>query len=171
MAARPSTSVRKRKPKPPTVIGCAEHIALPELGLLALEAKVDTGAQTTAIHATAVRTKEIDGRRWVSFRVPLRGAKPVQCHARLRGVKLVKNTGGKPERRFFIRTRLHIGERSWPIDVTLANRRNMKFAVILGRAAILHRRVLVDPDGQHLQGEPTLPASPSPDPLLEGTDP
>ena len=156
MAVRPSSPL-KRKPKPPTVIGCTERIGLPEIGLGVVEAKIDTGANTTALHATAIRIDEDeDGRRHVSFRVPLRDAGPITCRARLRGTKLVKNTGGKPERRYFIRTRLHIGERSWPIDVTLANRRNMTFAIILGRAAILHRRVLVDPDGSHLQGEPRL---------------
>ena len=148
---------RKRAPKPPTVIGCTETIALPALGLLKLEAKIDTGANTTAIHATTIRIEEEDGRRYVSFHVPLRGAKPVACRARLKGTKLVKNTGGKPERRYFIRTRLHLGTRSWPIDVTLANRRNMSFALILGRTAIANRRVLVDPDAAFLQGSPLLP--------------
>lgn len=150
---------RPRAARAPTVIGCTERIALPGLGLHDIEAKIDTGANTTAIHATTIRVTEEDGRRFVSFHVPVRGAKPVHCKARLRGTKLVKNTGGKPERRYFIRTRLHLGSRSWPIDVTLANRRNMSFALILGRAAILRRRVLVDPDGAFLQGQPLAPAN------------
>ena len=157
MAARPTTNakpLRSRKPKPPTVIGCTERIALPELGIPNVEAKIDTGANTTAIHATTIRVFEEDGRRHVSFHVPMRVGRPVHCTAKLRGTKLVKNTGGKPERRYFVRTRLHIGTRSWPIDVTLANRREMTFAIILGRAALLRRRILVDPDGAFLQGEP-----------------
>lgn len=158
-ATRPA---KPRKPRAPTVIGCTERVALPGLGIDVVDAKIDTGANTTAIHATTIRVEEEDGRRFVSFHVPVRGAPPVHCRAKLRGTKLVKNTGGKPERRYYVRTRLHVGNRSWPIDVTLANRRNMRFAIIIGRAAILHRRILVDPDGAYLQGEPVLPDDATP---------
>lgn len=153
MAPRPKS---KSSPVRPTIIGCTERIALPELGIVGLDAKIDTGAYTTAIHATSIKEIEEDGLRYVTFHVPLRGTKPAHCRARLRGRKLVKNTGGVPERRYFIRTRMHLGTRSWPIDITLANRKNMRFALILGRMGIARHSVLVDPDHSFLAGDPVL---------------
>ena len=168
-ASRTSASQarKERAAKPPVTIGCAERIGLPELGIPLVDAKVDTGARTTAIHATSIRVEEADGRRFVSFHVPLRGQHPAHCRAPLKGERTVRNTGGVPERRYVIRTRLRLGSRSWPIDVTLANRRDMRFAIILGRTALVRRRILIDPDHVFLLDRGGDP--PAPDAALETT--
>ena len=144
----------KRRKRPPTMIGCAEWIALPELGIARMRAKIDTGARTTAIHATRIRRMVRDGEPWVAFHVPLRDAKPVHCTAPLLEEREVRNTGGVPERRIVIVTALCIAGRTWPIEITLANRAGMSNTLILGRMAIYRRNILVNPDRTMLAGPP-----------------
>ena len=150
----PRRPKKPRPPKPPTIIGCAEWIALPELGIARMRAKVDTGARTTAIHATRIRRSSRDGKLWVSFHVPLRDAHPVHCEAPVLEERDVRNTGGVPERRVVILTPLCIAGRIWPIEVTLANRAGMSNTLILGRMAIYRRRILVNPDRTFIAGAP-----------------
>ena len=165
----------KRKKRPPTLIGCAEWIALPELGIARMRAKVDTGARTTAIHATRIRRTVRDGDPWVTFHVPLRDAKPVHCAAPVLEEREVRNTGGVPERRVVIVTPLCIAGRTWPIEITLANRAGMSNTLILGRMAIYRRNILVNPDRTMLAGppiaddEPAVAPPAAEEPLAAGT--
>lgn len=156
-----TTAKKPRRPRaaakakaPPTVIGCAEWIALPELGIARMRAKIDTGARTTAIHATRIRRETRDGKPWVSFHVPLRDAKPVHCAAPVLEERDVRNTGGVPERRVVIVSPLCIAGRTWPIEITLANRAGMSNTLILGRMAIYRRNILVNPDRTLMAGAP-----------------
>ena len=154
------TKKRRRERPAPTIIGCAEWIALPELGIARMRAKVDTGARTTAIHATRIRRETRDGHPWVSFHVPLRDAKPVHCAAPVLEERDVRNTGGVPERRIVIVTPLCIAGRIWPIEITLANRAGMSNTLILGRMAVYRRNILVNPDRTMIAGPPIVEDEP-----------
>ena len=61
-------------------MGWREYLALPELGVDSIKAKVDTGALTSAIHATDIQVSTVDGSTWVDFNImPSQSVMPLQC--------------------------------------------------------------------------------------------
>lgn len=141
--------------KKPLLIGWREVVGLPELGLPAVHAKIDTGARTTALHAGHVRAFDQDGARWVEFTPPRIGKAPAhRCRLPVVDERKVKNTGGVAELRIIVRTTLMIGGRHWKIDLSLADRTTMAFPIIIGRSAIRRHGLLVDCGRSYLAGEP-----------------
>jgi len=133
-------------------IGWREWLALPELGIPAIKVKVDTGARTSALHAYFVETFRRDHANWVRFTVhPLRrrGDLVVTCAARLLDQRVVRDSGGHPERRYVIETPLRLGDLEWRAELTLTARDRMLFRMLLGRTA-LSDRFLVDPHASYL---------------------
>ncbi len=156
---------KPRKSLTPITIGWRELIDLPELGINHLRAKIDTGARTSALHAVDIEPYERDGDPWVHFHVPLTDSvhEAPRVLAPAHDRRAVKNTSGIPEDRWIIRPLLRLGERQWRIQISLANRENMGFDLILGRTAIRGRRVLVNPGRSYLAGPPQAKATkPSP---------
>jgi len=145
----------KSKPKRPLpVIGWREWAALPDLGVDCINAKIDTGATTSAIHAFRVSEVKIDGARHVEFYLhPRRRRKKPEVFCRLPVVdkRTVRSSNGQEEDRFVVRTRLRLGPRIWKIDLTLTNRDAMGFRMLIGRNA-LRRKFIVDPGGSYLLG-------------------
>lgn len=139
----------------PLVIGWRERIALPDLGIPLVVAKIDTGARSSAIHATRIRPFDRDGRAWVRFHIPhSSGLRACDVEAPLIDRRAVKNTSGQPQTRPVIETTLHLGTRRWRIEMTLADRTNMSLPLILGRTALRRHRLLVDPGRSWLAGHP-----------------
>jgi ribosomal protein S6--L-glutamate ligase len=135
------------------ILGWEEWVALPELGLPAIKAKVDTGARTSALHASYVEPFGPARSRKLRFGVrpvPNRDDIEIQCTARLLGQRLVRSSNGEREQRYVIETPLRIAGREWPIEVTLADRNMMSYRMLLGRQAIA-AGVLVDPSSSFLQ--------------------
>ncbi len=142
---------RLHTPRAPLVIGWRECVGLPEIGIDRIEAKIDTGARTSALYATDIEVFEQSGEPWVRFRVPHRDKMHASdCDARIVDRRNVKNTSGENDERLVIETMLLLDHRRWHIEVTLANRANMMMPLILGRTAIRRHRVLVDPGRSHL---------------------
>jgi hypothetical protein len=135
-------------------IGWYEHVQLPELGLSACPAKVDTGARTSALHADKIERFERDGEGWVRFSVRFKSDKVVlntQCEARLVDKRMVSNSGGHKQQRYVITTLAQLGLHTWPIEITLTHRGTMKFPMLLGRTA-LSTRFIVDVSRSNLLG-------------------
>jgi hypothetical protein len=135
-------------------VGWREWLALPELGIPAIRVKVDTGARTSALHTFNLETFVENGQRKVRFGVhPLRRHPKIEifCVADLLDERVVTNSGGASERRVVIQTPIRLGDREWPIEITLANRESMKFRMLLGRTAMAGQ-MLVDPNGSYLLG-------------------
>jgi len=129
------------------VVGWREWVALPDLGVDLIKTKVDTGARTSALHAFHIETLKRKGQDWVRFAVhPIQGDDDVVrvCTSRVHDSRVVTNSGGLSERRWVIETTIALGDESWPIELTLTNRDEMGFRMLIGRTAI-KGRFLVDP--------------------------
>lgn len=140
-----------------SIIGWQEHVGLPDFGIPSIKAKVDTGARTSALHAVDLEPSESDGERWISFHIPRHGSpRKHRDKARLIDKRDIKNTSGVKESRYIIETRLVLGRRFWRIEVSLADREEMAFDIILGRTAIRRHRLLVAPGKSFLFGSPAF---------------
>jgi hypothetical protein len=136
------------------IIGWREWLALPDLGIPAIKAKVDTGARTSALHTFGLEPFELDGSLKVKFGVhPLQRRKDIEvfCLADVVDRRRVTSSDGQSEKRYIIRTAVALGELIWPIELSLTNRRSMRFRMLLGRAAI-SGLVLVNPAKSYLTG-------------------
>lgn len=143
---------------PSMIIGACEWIALPDLGIERLRARVDTGAKSCALHASHIEHFDKAGEPWVRFRVYLGFPKARAerfCEARLKAVRTVRSTSGASEQRYTIRTPIIIGHSRWLVDVTLADRGKMRYRMLLGRKA-MEDHALVYPARTFLQGQPRL---------------
>ncbi len=139
---------------PPVLLGWREWLALPEWGLAAIKAKVDTGARTSTLHAFYVDPFRRFGRQYIRFGVhPLQGRTDlvVHCEAPLVDRRLVRDSGGHCEERYVVMAAAVLGGRNWPIELTLTNRESMRFRMLLGRNAI-RGWALVDPGRSFLSG-------------------
>lgn len=136
--------------------GWREWVALPELGIPAIKAKLDTGARSSALHAFDVRRGVDPDGDFVEFAVhPLQRdvRRTVHARARLLGERWVRSSTGRLTLRAVIETPLVMGDRWWPIELTLVRRDLMGFRMLLGRQA-LRRRLVVNPGRSWLAGEP-----------------
>lgn len=123
----------------PFLLGWEEWLALPDLGVPAIKAKVDTGARTSALHAFTIESFGPADRPKVRFGVhPIPGRDDIEvfCVADVVDRREVTSSNGESEWRFVVRSTVAMGQRSWPIDITLTNRDSMAFRMLLGRQAI-----------------------------------
>ncbi|OED39416.1 ribosomal protein S6 modification protein [Chromatiales bacterium (ex Bugula neritina AB1)] len=137
------------------IFGWREWVALPSLGVARIKAKVDTGARTSALHAVEIRPFTENGIQRVQFRVqPKQRDRQTEmlCVADVFDQRTVTDSGGHQEDRWVISTMLSIGAHSWPIEVTLTARNDMKFRMLLGRTA-LNERALVDSSASYVVGK------------------
>jgi hypothetical protein len=128
------------------VIGWREWVSLPALGVDVIKAKIDTGATTSALHAFEIerfRRKRMDYVRFQIHPKQLNSQFVVQAEAPLIEMRLVRSSNGYESERPVISTLLQIFDEIWEIELTLANRDQMGFRMLLGRQA-LRRRFLVD---------------------------
>lgn len=144
----------KKRPKP-TVIGWREWTHLPRLTPVPVKAKIDTGALTSSLHA--FRLKEIDGGERVRFEVhphqrSRRDAVTVECE--VVDHRRVRSSNGQTSVRPVIETELELGGTLRVVELTLTNRDEMGFRLLIGRRA-LRRRYVVDPGRSYLGGTPT----------------
>ncbi|MGV2829696.1 ATP-dependent zinc protease family protein [Myxosarcina sp. GI1(2024)] len=137
----------------PAVIGWREIIALPELGIDKIKAKIDTGARSSALHAFHIEKLQRDDKKIIRFQVhPLqRNSKTtITTEAELLEYREVRNSGGVAQLRPVILTTIELGRQTWQIELTLTNRDVMGFRMLLGRQALRHH-FLVDPGKSFIQ--------------------
>lgn len=140
-----------------TVIGWREWIGLPDLGIEAIKVKVDTGARSSSLHAYDLQEFERHGRKMVRFAIhPVQRSdtKVVETEAPLLEYRSVRSSTGRARTRPVIVTNITLLGQLWAVELTLANRDEMGFRMLLGRQAI-RRRFLVDTSRSFYGGKPT----------------
>ncbi len=135
------------------IIGWREWVEFPDLGIANIKAKIDTGARSSALHAYNIEFyKTKHGKSRVKFVVhPMQkdNKHVALCHADVVDQRYVKSSSGERELRTTILTTLRLGQETLPIELTLTNRDNMGFRLLIGRTA-LRSGILVDPQRSFL---------------------
>ncbi|HTL81311.1 MAG TPA: RimK/LysX family protein [Bacteroidia bacterium] len=129
------------------IIGRREFIDFPDLGLFRLEAKIDTGANTTALHCSHVRVEN----GILLFRLLDENHPEYRHEHRFEKFeqKIIRSSFGEEEMRYIIRTRIRIGKKTILSIVSLSDRKDMKYPVLIGRR-LLKGRFLVDVSLLHI---------------------
>lgn len=133
------------------VVGWRELVHLPGLGLSGIPAKIDTGARTSSLHATVLEEFERDGQKYVRFAVDFPQQKVRQiCEAVHVDIRGITSSNGETQYRYVIKTPMRIGDAEFRAEISLANRSDMRFPMLIGRSS-LRRRFVVDSGYSWLQ--------------------
>lgn len=137
------------------VLGWREWVALPDLGIAAARAKIDSGARSSALHVDRQWRFVEAGAPWVGFsiRPDLAGGEAIEVAAPVYDEREVTDSGGRRTRRVFLRTRLRLAGVEREIEINLTDRGGMRFPMLLGRTAMA-RLFTVDPARSFLHGRP-----------------
>ena len=123
-------------------IGITDAIDIPDAGLYNLPCKIDTGADTSAVHCERIRIKEINGTDYLVFKL-LDRHHPMYSGVEIRTKdfkeKKVKSSFGDYEYRYQVNLNIIIFGQKIKAAFNLSNRRNMKFPVLIGRKFLSHR--------------------------------
>jgi len=165
MASNKITRAGSSSPdRPKDIIGWREWLSLPDLGIPAIKAKIDTGARTSALHTFSLEEFRLGGQRMVRFGIhPLQKRQDVAlfCEAPVLERRRVKDSGGHVEKRYVIQTRAVLKNDVWQINVTLTNRDGMLFRMLLGRTAV-EKRFIIDPGRSYTAGRKLAKHYPGP---------
>jgi len=159
--AEPSPHVIKRQHMQenhhdPVLIGWRERIGLPSLGIPRVTAKIDTGARTSCLHAFAIEEFQQHGATWVRFGVhPYRRntSHEVWCEAQVIDERTIRASSGHQMQRYVIETQIELAGLTWTIEMSLANRDDMGYRMLLGRTA-LQGHCIIDPEQSYQHSSP-----------------
>lgn len=138
------------------ILGWREWVGLPQFGIPAIRAKLDTGARSSCLHVERAEEFTEQGEPWIRFAidpVARRRRRKKWFTARIVDKREVTDSGGNRTLRPFIRTPLLIAGQRYDIDINLTNRREMLFPMLVGRTAMVDR-ILVDPALSYVLGQP-----------------
>ncbi len=138
-------------PREKTVIGRVEWVELPDLKLR-FRARIDTGAQTTSLHATHVEEFQREGATWVKFRLRDRGGKDIEVSRKVESTAQVMSTTGTGSKRYVIREKLKLGKVVRELPVNLNDRTRMSYPILVGRNFLMGY-FLVDVARSHVMGD------------------
>lgn len=138
------------------VIGWREWISLPDLGVKFVKAKIDTGARSSSIHAYEIDYVDRNGERWARFKI-----NPIQrnldwvvtSEALVIDERSIRSSSGQAEVRPVVKSAVKLLGQVFEIELTLADRNQMGFRMLLGREAF-RRRFLIDPGRSYVGGVP-----------------
>lgn len=139
-----------------TLTGWREWVRLEGLGVPWVKAKIDTGAQTSALHATEIVEFERDGVPWVRFLVqPWQAGEndAVWVERPVHDRRLVRSSSGHAEARPVVLATLNLVGRDIEVELTLTDREEMVFRMLVGREA-LAQGFVVDSSESFLGGRP-----------------
>jgi hypothetical protein len=141
----------------PTTVGWREWVGLPDWGIEATKAKIDTGARTSALHAFDLELFERDDAEWVRFAIQpwQRSHDDVTIVEAVRiDHRTITSSSGTRSNRPVVRGCLVLAGRHVDAEVTLTRRDEMGFRMLVGRKALAHG-FMVDPAASYLGGKPS----------------
>ena len=134
--------VKKKREK--KVVGWKEQVALPDLKIKSVIAKIDTGANLATIDADDIKFVTRKDMKYVKFTVKKRNNTVRKTSAPLAGFKRIRSSNGDVERRPYIKTDILMDGITKNIELTLTDRGPMDYTMLIGRKA-LGRRWIVNP--------------------------
>ena len=115
------------------VVGSVERLTISPPGLK-LRARIDTGAETTSLHADPIVRFERDGKRWVRFTLQASpDAEPVVMERPVERRVRIKRHDADSQRRYVVKLWLQLGEIKEHVEVTLTDRSDFEFPLLVGR--------------------------------------
>jgi len=128
------------------IIGRRELVNFPLLHLHSIEAKIDTGAFTSAIHCRNIQEVALpDGSRIIRFQL-LDPSHPQYHHQVFEfkefTLKDIRSSFGEVQERYVIRTPIQLFEEIYEAEFSLSNRSDLKYPVLIGRTLLSHRFIV-----------------------------
>jgi len=146
--------MKKPKKSKLMLIGRKEIVSFPMLDLIGLEAKIDTGAYTSALHCKDIELKNINGSTHLCFKL-LDDSHPEYKDKEFRFTqfdkKIIKSSFGESEERYLIKTNIILAGKKISLIISLTDRTNMKYPVLIGRR-LLNKKFIVDVSKKHTNG-------------------
>jgi len=134
------------------LVGSLEECDLPDLQISALNIRVDTGAQTSSLHVDNIEEFERNNELWVSFDIhpDIHNVTTiVKREAKVKDQRHIKSSNATRQKRCVINTHIRLGKKEWNIELTLTDRSEMSYLMLLGRQA-MQGRLIVDPSQEYL---------------------
>lgn len=128
------------------IIGWREWVSLLDFNIKNIKAKIDSGARTSSLHAFNMETYKRGETNFVKFYIHPENKSndiEIECHAEVLEFRKIKSSNGQSELRPVILTHIELLDEAWPIEITLTNRGEMGFRMLLGRQSI-RNRFLID---------------------------
>ncbi len=133
-------------------IGRVDKADFPELSLLDIDIKIDSGAYTSSIHCSDIKETNSNSESYIQFTL-LDPEHPFYNNKKFSfknyTSKIVKSSNGISEKRFMIQTTIIIFNKTFPIYLTLSERKDMKFPILLGRK-FLNKKFIIDTTKKNL---------------------
>src|SRR4051812_755584 len=112
------------------LIGRREFVNIPALDISGIEAKIDTGAYTSSLHCETINIEQQNGKEVLCFTIePGENARVFRFEKFAQ--KKIKNSGGDMEERYVIKTIVNIGKKSIQSIISLSNRDNMRYPLLI----------------------------------------
>jgi len=130
--------------QPLETIGATDIVDLPELKWYHVPVRVDSGAATSSIHCSKVRLVKNGEHATLHFYLDTKKGAPQQSFSVDEFKEtIVRNSSGKEEKRYVIKTQIKLFGKKIRTEFSLANRRKMSYPILLGRK-LLKNRFIVD---------------------------
>ncbi len=134
-------------------IGWRERVAFPDWKIAGIQAKIDTGARTCALHVDDVAELPNDRIRFNVVLSRKKPAKKVAAEAKVVRTSRVRSSSGHQQKRYVVEAKIKIGSVTKVIETSLVSRANMTCRMLIGRKA-LEGDFLVDASKKYLLGAP-----------------
>ncbi len=141
MAKRLISNKKKNIRTSLTPLGWREWVFLPSYNDFKLKAKIDTGARTSAIHATNIQIYHKNGAEMVKFQI-YQSKSHLNIDTELISYKKIKSSFGHTETRPTVYMKIQIGAEIWFTEITLAQRAKLTYPMLIGRNSLNKKHII-----------------------------